>query len=129
MNTHTARGHTLEYLLRLSLGGEITGNSFFFFILFLNFMLYTGCFAQLCLTLHDPMDCSLPGSFVHGIFQVRILDGLPFPPPGDLNSGIELASPELAGRFFATSATWEACYTHVLISNNFIKRTVLVSYY
>ena len=66
-------------------------------------MLYTGCFAQLCLTLHDPMDCSLPGSFVHGIFQVRILDGLPFPPPGDLpNSGIELASPELAGRFFTT---------------------------
>ena len=25
--------------------------------------------AQLCPTLHDPMDCSLPGSSVHGIFQ------------------------------------------------------------
>ena len=24
--------------------------------------------AQLCLTLRDPMDCSLPGSSVHGIF-------------------------------------------------------------
>ena len=93
-------------------------------------MLYTGCFAQLCLTLHDPMDCSLPGSFVHGIFQVRILDGLPFPPPGDIpNSGIELESPELAGRFFTTSDTWEAHYTHVLISDNFVKRIVLVSYY
>ena len=28
--------------------------------------------AQLCLTLHDPMDCSLPDSSVHGIFQARI---------------------------------------------------------
>ena len=30
--------------------------------------------AQLCLTLHDPMDCSLAGSSVHGIFQVRVLE-------------------------------------------------------
>ena len=29
--------------------------------------------AQLCPTLHDPMDCSLPGSSVHGIFQARVL--------------------------------------------------------
>ena len=38
--------------------------------------------------------------------------GLPCPPPGDLpNPGIEtesLSSPALAGRFFTTSATWEA---------------------
>ena len=31
-------------------------------------------FAQLCLTHCDPMDCSLPGSSVHGIFQPRILE-------------------------------------------------------
>ena len=30
--------------------------------------------AQLCLTLSGPMDCSLPGSSVHGIFQARILE-------------------------------------------------------
>ena len=30
--------------------------------------------AQSCLTLHDPMDCSLPGSSVHGIFQARVLE-------------------------------------------------------
>ena len=30
--------------------------------------------AQLCLTLSDPMDCSLPGSSIHGIFQARILE-------------------------------------------------------
>ena len=30
--------------------------------------------AQLCLTLCNPMDCSLPGSSVHGSFQVRVLE-------------------------------------------------------
>ena len=30
--------------------------------------------AQLCLTLRNPMDCSLPGSSIHGIFQARILE-------------------------------------------------------
>ena len=29
---------------------------------------------QSCLTLSDPMDCSLPGSAVHGIFQARVLE-------------------------------------------------------
>ena len=29
---------------------------------------------QSCPTLWDPMDCSLPGSFIHGIFQARILE-------------------------------------------------------
>ena len=30
--------------------------------------------AQPCLTLSDPMDCSLPGSSVHGISQARVLE-------------------------------------------------------
>ena len=30
--------------------------------------------AQLCRTLRDPMDCSLPDSSVHGIFQARVLE-------------------------------------------------------
>ena len=30
--------------------------------------------AQLCPTLSDPMDCSLPGSSVHGIFQALVLE-------------------------------------------------------
>ena len=30
--------------------------------------------AQSCLTLSDPMDCSLPGSSVHGIFQAKVLE-------------------------------------------------------
>ena len=30
--------------------------------------------AQSCPTLGDPMDCSLPGSSIHGIFQARVLE-------------------------------------------------------
>ena len=30
--------------------------------------------AQSCPTLSDPMDCSLPGFSVHGIFQARVLE-------------------------------------------------------
>ena len=30
--------------------------------------------AQLCSTLSDPMDYSLPGSSIYGIFQARVLD-------------------------------------------------------
>ena len=30
--------------------------------------------AHWCLTLRNPMDCSLPGSSVHGIFQARVLE-------------------------------------------------------
>ena len=45
---------------------------------------------QLC----NPIGCSPPGSFAHGIFQARILEWLPHPPPGDLpNLGIKPTSP------------------------------------
>ena len=37
--------------------------------------------AQLCPTLSNPMDCSPPGSSVHGIFQARVLEWVPLPPP------------------------------------------------
>ena len=30
--------------------------------------------SQSWLTLSDPMDCSLPGSSIHGIFQARVLE-------------------------------------------------------
>ena len=64
--------------------------------------------AQSGLTLCAPMDCSLPGSSVHGIFFFRqeFWNGLPLPSPGDLPSlGIEpasLPSPALAEGFFTT---------------------------
>ena len=44
----------------------------------------------------NPMDCSPPAFSVHGILQARILEQLPFPPPGDLpDSGINPAAPAL----------------------------------
>ena len=46
------------------------------------------------MTLCNPMDCSLPGFSARGIFPARILDWLPFPPPGDIpDSGIKPVSP------------------------------------
>ena len=62
--------------------------------------------AQLCPTLWDPMNCSLPCSSVHEFSRLEYWSGLPFPPPGDLpDPGIKLmfpVSPALAGRFFTT---------------------------
>ena len=52
--------------------------------------------AQSCLTLYDPLDCSPPGSSVHGFSRQEYWSGLPFPPPGDLpDPGIEPESPAL----------------------------------
>ena len=66
---------------------------------------------QWCLTLYNPMDCSPPGSFVHGILQVKLLEWLPSPSPEDFPSPriklTSLISPALTGRFFTTSTTWE----------------------
>ena len=53
---------------------------------------------QSCLTPCNPMDCSPPGSSVHGDSPGKNtpLSGLPWPSPGDLpNPGIELMSPTL----------------------------------
>ena len=63
--------------------------------------------AQSCLTLCDPMDCSLPGSSVHGILQntgmgsLSLLQGI-F--PTQESNGVSC----IAGRFFASGATREA---------------------
>ena len=59
--------------------------------------------AQLCLTFCDAMDCSPPGSSVHGVLQAKMLEQVAIAPPGDLpNPGIEpisFVSPALAGKF------------------------------
>ena len=52
--------------------------------------------AQSCLTLCDPMDCSPPGSSVHGILQARILERVAILFSGDIpNPGIEPRSTTL----------------------------------
>ena len=52
--------------------------------------------AQSCPALCDPMDCSLPGSSIHGIFQARVLEWVAISFSRDLpNPGIEPESPAL----------------------------------
>ena len=64
---------------------------------------------QLCLTLCDPTDCGLPGSYIRQILQARTGKNYSRDLP---DAGIErssLTSPALAGGFFITcTATWEA---------------------
>ena len=61
---------------------------------------------QPCAALCDPMDCSPPGSSVHGILEARILGGVPRPPPGDLhNHGSRVSCDScIAGGFFMAEA-------------------------
>ena len=66
---------------------------------------------QPCLTLCDPVDCSLAGSAVHGILQERILENtrLPFPFPGYLpDPWIEPESPALQVDSLPSDPTREA---------------------
>ena len=63
---------------------------------------------QSCPTLCHPMDCSLPGSSVHGILQARILSRVRFPSPRDLpDPGIKPGFPSLQADSLL-SATREA---------------------
>ena len=65
-----------------------------------------------CPGLYNPMDCSPPGSSVHGILQAKILEWVAVPssrgssPPRDQTCIFYVSC--LAGWFFITSATWEA---------------------
>ena len=68
---------------------------------------------QLCLTLWNPMGCSLPGSFtwnsLHGILQARILEWVVIPfSMGSSQSRDQTHISCIAGRFFTVWATKEA---------------------
>ena len=60
--------------------------------------------AQSCPTLGDSMDCSLPGSSVHGIFQARTLEqvAISYSRGSSQGSNPRLMFSELAGGFFTT---------------------------
>ena len=68
---------------------------------------------QSCSTLCDPVDCSPPGSSVHGILQAGILGWVAISSsredlPDPKIKPTSLMSPALAEGFFTTSATWAA---------------------
>ena len=60
------------------------------------------------------MDCSLPGSSVHGILQARILEwvAIPFSRPDPRIKPTSLMSSAMADEFFTTSAAWETQTQH-----------------
>ena len=65
--------------------------------------------AQLCPTHCDPMDCSLPGSSIHGIFQVRVLEWVAISfSRGSSQPGDWIQVSHIAGRHFTIWATREA---------------------
>ena len=85
--------------------------------------------AKSCSTLCDPMDCSLPCSFVHGISQARVLDQvaisffrgyLPDPAIGP-------TYPVFAGRFFTTESLGKSIYLSIcFFFKFFLKRTISI---
>ena len=72
--------------------------------------------AKSCPTLCDPMDCSLPGTSIHGFPKQEYWNGLPFPSPGDLpDPGIKPMSPALVGKFFTTEPPGKPIYVCMYI--------------
>ena len=75
------------------------------------------------------MDCSHQAPLSKGFSRQEYWSMLPGPPPGDLpDSGIEQASlmaPALAGRFFTTSATWEAHFNSLKVKVKLLSRVRL----
>ena len=65
--------------------------------------------AQLWLTLCNPIDCSLPGSSVHGILQTRMLKWVAMPFSGGSSQPRDRTLVScIAGRFFTVQVTREA---------------------
>ena len=76
--------------------------------------------AQLCPTLWDPVDCSLPGSSVHGILQARILEWVAISFSRDLpNPGIEPRSPALQADALPSKPLGKPQYEHSGITKSY----------
>ena len=80
--------------------------------------------AQLCPTLCNPLDCSLPGFSVHGLFLARIPDWVAIPfSRGTSWPRVRTQVSSIAGRFFTTWATRKAYTTEY---NSAIKKNEIV---
>ena len=64
--------------------------------------------AQSCPTLSDPMDCSLPGSSIHGIFQARVLEwgAIAFSMKRQNDRILKKKLPRSVGAQYATEDQW-----------------------
>ena len=103
---------------RLTITSYLVGISVYMFV-----CVCTHVHAQLCPTLGDPMDYSLPGSSVHEVVLARILYWAPFPSPGDLpNPVIKLvsfAAPALIGRFL-TNTPFRKSMSEKVVKHKFV---------
>ena len=89
--------------------------------------------AQLCPTLRGPLDCGLPGSSLHGIFQARILEWVTISIsrgsswPWDRTRVSCLSCQRLAAGLFTTSTTWEAqmCYWWTVTSLEYLWKVLI----
>ena len=95
---------------------------------------------QSCPTLCDPMDCSLPGSSVHGIRQARILEwvAIPFsrdlPDPGIETPSLALQLDSLPSKppvklvicyhFLKEKFSWYTLLKYLTYESNVIKRMI-----
>ena len=76
------------------------------------------------------MDCSLPGSSVHGILQAKIRSGLSFPSPGDFpNPRMEPRSPVLQANSLPSGSPRKPNITVVLSESLSIYYIILNTYY
>ena len=81
----------------------------YFYTYIKHIYLYVCLVAQLCRTLYDPMDCSPPASFDHGILQARIQEWVAMPfSRGSSQPRDWIQVSIIAGRFFTLWATREA---------------------
>ena len=65
--------------------------------------------AQSCLTLSDPMDCSPPGSSVHGIFQARVLQWVTIGFSGYLATLVHFICPDGCVFYLQNSVSLKLC--------------------
>ena len=73
---------------------------------------------QLCPTLCNPINCSVPGSSAFGNLQARILKWAAMPSIGMESK--PLMSPAMAGGFFTTSATWEIPISQISMARDIL---------
>ena len=74
---------------------------------------------QSCLTLCDPMDCSLPGSSIHGIFQVSVLEWVAISFSKGSSQPRDLTQVScIANRCFTIWATSSVQFSHSVMSDS-----------
>ena len=74
--------------------------------------------APLCPTLCNPMDCNLPGSSIHGIFQARVLEWVAISPSRRSSQPRDWIWVScIVGRHFRVWATREAIYIYIVMAH------------